>query len=697
MKQSLRTLVLKGLAVLLAFTVILLPYTAEAKVIGYVTQGGASKLYEYDYDELVRAFVFSSSSNPQPLYSEYLKGETKYLLDDVNGYVDYHEAVRAFVFSSGSFDLNAYTSGPNAKIADVDKVNVVTVENGKLKFTEKIIVPPVELALAEVNAADTASDLRSILESNSNVLGLSLSNYNKLSSYGKTLAVTKILERRGDGFSSANALKSVFDEEVKALVDNPTKVVLHEINSVKEASTLRSLLEDNASLLGLSLSNYNTLTSTGKNSVVSAVLERRGDGFADTGALNSVFTEEVDKAISSAERILGDVNAADDLAELEQVLLADGKAAGLEVDAYNLIISSRNESVLSTLFASRPFGSVDSLRNTFNSEVASVLTSYVVISYTDYDYSIQQMVNTQMGVSAKPQISSGGGWQNATSDEVRHYVDPDNFILEDLVEEHVAEVIIASGPLRIRENPTTDSANLGQAQVDEIFTVEDRAKGLEGTAAGTEGYWFKITRGDVTGWVSGLFTDLVAEDFNSTMFQFLSLSGPSGATVNDLALILNEKGILHGTEEAFYQAAQENNINEIFLVSLALHETGNGNSVLANGQEYNGETVYNMFGIGAHDSNPNYLGARRAYNEGWFTPELAIAGGAVFASNNYVNHSSYRQDTLYKMRWNPGSPGSHQYATDVGWARKQTSFITRHYDVVNIYNLRFDIPRYKPE
>ena len=104
--------------------------------------------------------------------------------------------------------------------------------------------------------------------------------------------------------------------------------------------------------------------------------------------------------------------------------------------------------------------------------------------------------------------------------------------------------------------------------------------------------------------------------------------------------------------------------------------------------------VYNMYGIGAGDSNPILKGAEYAYSQGWFTPEEAIIGGAYFVSRNYVNNSNYYQDTLYKMRWNPGAPGKHQYATDIGWASKQTRFIQQFYDRVNMYHLRFDIPLY---
>ncbi|ECD6517482.1 mannosyl-glycoprotein endo-beta-N-acetylglucosamidase, partial [Salmonella enterica subsp. enterica] len=132
------------------------------------------------------------------------------------------------------------------------------------------------------------------------------------------------------------------------------------------------------------------------------------------------------------------------------------------------------------------------------------------------------------------------------------------------------------------------------------------------------------------------------------------------------------KGILAGKASAFVTAANAYGINEIYLISHALLETGNGTSTLANGVKVNGKTVYNMYGIGAYDGSAISSGAQYAYNAGWFTPEAAIIGGAKFIAQGYVNAG---QDTLYKMRWNPDAAektgnATHQYASDIGWATK---------------------------
>jgi beta-N-acetylglucosaminidase/uncharacterized protein YjdB len=182
---------------------------------------------------------------------------------------------------------------------------------------------------------------------------------------------------------------------------------------------------------------------------------------------------------------------------------------------------------------------------------------------------------------------------------------------------------------------------------------------------------------------------------NYGIYQFLRLDYMQGVTVDDLNKILSGKGVLDGKGAQFLQAAQQSNINPIYLVSHALLETGNGTSKLSTGIVVNGKTTYNLFGIGAYDSNPNQMGAEYAYNKGWFSVDQAIYGGANWISGQYINNSSYKQNTLYKMRWNPASPSNHQYATDVSWAYNQVYNIKSLIDMVQNPSLQFDIPIYK--
>ena len=114
---------------------------------------------------------------------------------------------------------------------------------------------------------------------------------------------------------------------------------------------------------------------------------------------------------------------------------------------------------------------------------------------------------------------------------------------------------------------------------------------------------------------------------------------------------LKGKGVLSGKGKQFKEAADKYGISELYLVTHACLETGDGFSTLASGVLVNGVTVYNVFGIGAYDENAVKYGSEYAYNYGWTSIDEAIDGGAAWISANYINNPHYRQNTLYKMRW----------------------------------------------
>ncbi|WP_164667634.1 SH3 domain-containing protein [Virgibacillus doumboii] len=189
-------------------------------------------------------------------------------------------------------------------------------------------------------------------------------------------------------------------------------------------------------------------------------------------------------------------------------------------------------------------------------------------------------------------------------------------------------------------------------------------------------------------------------------FQFLDLSQSAGLNAKEINRnILKGKGSLEGTGQAFIDAGRRYNINEAYLIAHTLHETANGTSTLAAGVPVDGSgnvvnpknavhTVYNMYGYGARDECPLECGAKYAFEKGWFTPSAAILGGASGVSTYYIQKG---QDTLYKMRWNPANPGTHQYATHVAWAVAQTSRISEIYDLINNYTLVYDVPQFSSQ
>jgi len=208
------------------------------------------------------------------------------------------------------------------------------------------------------------------------------------------------------------------------------------------------------------------------------------------------------------------------------------------------------------------------------------------------------------------------------------------------------------------------------------------------------------------------------------MFMDLRYDEDLAVTAAQLDNMLMNKGVLHDMGEAFLLAGQTYNVNPIYLASHAILETGHGTSTLAKGQKVTAtyakfgdestiipdsipeedkeKLVYNVFGIGAWDTNPNLWGAQKAYEVGnkWFTVEEAIMGGAKWIGQNYINRSS-SQNTLFKMRFNFPEGMNHEYATDLGWAQKQAKRIKEQIEVYMLknpganLNLKFYYPKFK--
>jgi mannosyl-glycoprotein endo-beta-N-acetylglucosaminidase len=254
---------------------------------------------------------------------------------------------------------------------------------------------------------------------------------------------------------------------------------------------------------------------------------------------------------------------------------------------------------------------------------------------------------------------------------------------------------VNQGPLNVRGGPDTSYWVVGQLAANANVTI-----------IGKTGSWYQI-KYPVT-WKNASPEDIQnyidpskATKDTASYYQFLNLSESAGLDVDEVnSKILAGKGILANEAKAFIDGALTYHVNEIYLISHALLETGNGTSSLANGilvtsvdgKPVTPKVVYNMFGIGAFDSCANQCGAETAYKQGWFTPEAAIIGGAEFIGDSYINDPKYQQDTLYKMRWNPAAPATHQYATDVGWAYKQTAKIFQLYSLLDNYQISFDVP-----
>ncbi|WP_153004929.1 SH3 domain-containing protein, partial [Oceanobacillus picturae] len=292
------------------------------------------------------------------------------------------------------------------------------------------------------------------------------------------------------------------------------------------------------------------------------------------------------------------------------------------------------------------------------------------IKRTAYDMTLNEVLEIQMKVS--PQTDSSYAYVSQS------YIDKNNKV--------------TASALNVRSGPGAGNKIVGQL-----------INGAEVNILGSHNGWYQIEFNHRQ-WVDASRSDALYYldpnnfvDNPKQQFQFLDLSKSSDASVTELNKYLSGKGILSGQGKAFKDASKIYGINEVYLMSHALLETGHGSSTLAQGVKYNGVTVYNMYGIGANDHCPVECGAKRAYEKGWTTPYKAIVGGAAFISDDYIQEG---QNTLYKMRWNPEGMdrygyATHQYATDIGWASKQVYTMYNLYQDLGLTSVYLDIPVYK--
>lgn len=201
----------------------------------------------------------------------------------------------------------------------------------------------------------------------------------------------------------------------------------------------------------------------------------------------------------------------------------------------------------------------------------------------------------------------------------------------------------------------------------------------------------KQTSGNITNTIAkeGAFVEASKDEIEAAMtihrhdedLKYMDISEPVPMAVSEVNSLLKGKGKLSGQGEAFLKAQEKYDVNVLYLISHAMVETGHGDSALSQGMKYKGKRYYNFFGIGAFDEAALKNGSSYARQAEWTTPEKAINGGAKFVRQTYFENG---QISLYQMRWNPESPGTHQYASDIRWADEIAAQMAKHYKTFGI-------------
>ncbi|OPX47351.1 SH3 domain-containing protein [Clostridium thermobutyricum] len=204
-----------------------------------------------------------------------------------------------------------------------------------------------------------------------------------------------------------------------------------------------------------------------------------------------------------------------------------------------------------------------------------------------------------------------------------------------------------------------------------------------------------------------------------TMFEFLEINKFRNVNVDELNAALENMGVFKGQGQAFVNAAKKYGMDPIYLLSQSILETNHGHSNFANGitidsiqhitKNKEGKiikitneklskpvTVYNFFGIGAYNSDPNYA-LTYAYNHGWFTPADAIEGGAKMLHDDYL-YNEVKQVTPYEIRYINGTNDQmwHQYSSDIQYAQTLGELIKQYSYLYNSNDtFTFGIPKFQ--
>lgn len=131
-----------------------------------------------------------------------------------------------------------------------------------------------------------------------------------------------------------------------------------------------------------------------------------------------------------------------------------------------------------------------------------------------------------------------------------------------------------------------------------------------------------------------------------------TLEGITAQQLNNWIKAKSPSSPFNGQGAVFLEAQKQSGLDARIILAHAAHESAWGTSNIA-------KKLHNYFGINAYDSDP-YNGAAKSANAGL---KEGIINGAKWIASRYYN-SSYKQTTLYKMRWNNGV---HEYASDTKW------------------------------
>ncbi|MEY9869511.1 beta-N-acetylglucosaminidase/uncharacterized protein YgiM (DUF1202 family) [Peribacillus sp. B2I2] len=531
-----------------------------------------------------------------------------------------------------------------------------------------------------VNVSSGTLNMRKIGSESASIVA-KLSKGTQVTVYSESKGWAKIKANGQDGYVSADFLSTTKPEAKPSI---PEKTTVKYINVSSGSLNMRNKPSESASVI-VKLAKGVKVEVISESNGWSKIKAYGGEGYVNTQYLSATKPGSVPESPNlnpdEEETTLVKYVKVNDGYSLNMRSFASASASIIAKLVNNTAVTVYSESNgWSRVTANGKTGYVSTQYLTAKAQGPGSSNGSIIRIDKEYNLTMDKMVEIQMAVNGQ------------TDKTYKTYIREDGLTLI-----NSTKGTVKGSGWRVRGGAGSNYWEVGAVSNNQSLNIKSKVKGSDGY------YWYEVSYNKT--WVNASPDDInynlnpdnfVNDPIKS--FQFVKLSQVTNMNVSEVnARILSGKGILQSQAATFTTAGEKYGVNEIYLISHALLETGNGTSPLATGVKVNGKTVYNMYGVGAFDGTAVSSGAQYAYKAGWFTPEAAIIGGAEFIAKGYI---SAGQDTLYKMRWNPTAAekngyASHQYATDIGWATKQVKQIYNLYSLLDSYKMTIEVPKYK--
>lgn len=187
------------------------------------------------------------------------------------------------------------------------------------------------------------------------------------------------------------------------------------------------------------------------------------------------------------------------------------------------------------------------------------------------------------------------------------------------------------------------------------------------------------------------------------IFQFKTLEYVENATTLEGMKEITDDTFLAGKEIAsvLIEAGKNVNVDPYFIASRLIQEQGRKGTVLSQGYEYQGKTIYNPFNMNASGNSQDEIienAAKYAYEQGWDTLEKGLLGGVELIKEGYINKG---QNTLYLQKFDvvnqDGKLYTNQYMQNLLAPMSEASNMLEVYEASQTVdsNFNFIIPLYE--